>query len=544
MIVNGTFDTDLSGWILWVPYPYCSNVTWDSGRARIYTCDCIFGPGADMLSLSQEFLIDNMVFMFDWDSNGYDYARPSYELSVWIEGAWKVISSRRFGDYTTDPTSGTEIVDVSQYVGKTARIKFSLKNGGRYACLVYRDKIMWVDNVMVVPNWGIFEISSDPAGAEIWMDGSNTGYLSPKTIPEVAVGSHTVVLKKAGYYDYTTAINVVPGRTYTISPTLQMKVGCLMFYTAPPGAKIFLSEKDGNILSDTGFATPYNICSLPWGTYKWKLYKDWYAEERGTVVLDSAEGVLISRTLVPAGNVHFVTDPQGASIIIDGVLQERVTPTTISGLVEGMHEYILSLERYRSVADKVYVYVNQTVEVTKTLELIVGAVSFTSSPQGAGIFLDGVDQGVSTPATITSVPTGSHTYTLRLAGYNDYSGMVLVEEDKTSQISATLTLAEGCIYFITNPEGARIFIDDVDTGKVTPALVCGLSLGTHTYRLVLAGYQDVTGTANLVSGQGVMVTGSFAPGVGAGALLGLSLLGLGVLGAVILAAREKKAGVP
>jgi len=72
----------------------------------------------------------------------------------------------------------------------------------------------------------------------------------------------------------------------------------------------------------------------------------------------------------------------------------------------------------------------------------------------------------------------------------------------------------------------------VDTGKVTPALICGLSLGSHTYRLVLSGYVDATGSVDLGAGQGVVVVSALTPvekGTEIGIILGVVLLGLGAM---------------
>jgi len=171
--------------------------------------------------------------------------------------------------------------------------------------------------------------------------------------------------------------------------------------------------------------------------------------------------------------------------------------------------------------------------------LKTGSASFTSNPPGAEIYIDGENQLVRTPATLTNVSVGTHTYTLKLAGYNDYTGVVLVEENMTAQVSASLTILEGCIYFNTTPAGAKIFIDDVDTGQVTPALICGLTLGAHTYRLSLTGYQDITGNVNLAAGQGTTVTGTLKKGIGTGTIFALGLLGVGILGAVILGSGQK-----
>ena len=75
------------------------------------------------------------------------------------------------------------------------------------------------------------------------------------------------------------------------------------------------------------------------------------------------------------------------------------------------------------------------------IESVMGNISFVSSPPGADIFLDNILQAGITPTTITSVPTGSHSYLLRLAGYNDATGTVTVIGGQTAAVSVTLSPA-------------------------------------------------------------------------------------------------------
>jgi hypothetical protein len=70
-----------------------------------------------------------------------------------------------------------------------------------------------------------------------------------------------------------------------------------------------------------------------------------------------------------------------------------------------------------------------------------GSISFASTPSGADIYLDGTLQTLKTPATITGVSTGSHSYILRLSGYSDATGTVTVTSGQTVTVSATLSPA-------------------------------------------------------------------------------------------------------
>ena len=75
---------------------------------------------------------------------------------------------------------------------------------------------------------------------------------------------------------------------------------------------------------------------------------------------------------------------------------------------------------------------------TMTDACLLGSVSFASYPPGAEIFMDGVDQGVKTPAIVTNVPAGSHLYILKIAGYRDYQGSINVLESQTAGAVANL----------------------------------------------------------------------------------------------------------
>lgn len=67
-----------------------------------------------------------------------------------------------------------------------------------------------------------------------------------------------------------------------------------------------------------------------------------------------------------------------------------------------------------------------------------GSISFISTPPGAEIFIDGADQGEVTPYTISDIPAGVHTYTLKRPGYNDITGTVSVTSNRTESVPATL----------------------------------------------------------------------------------------------------------
>ncbi|MBS1852104.1 MAG: serine/threonine protein kinase [Acidobacteria bacterium] len=64
-------------------------------------------------------------------------------------------------------------------------------------------------------------VSGEPAGAEIWLDGKNTGKTIPAQFPVEKPGAHSVTVKKMGYLEETSSVNLQAGQVFHYSPALR-----------------------------------------------------------------------------------------------------------------------------------------------------------------------------------------------------------------------------------------------------------------------------------------------------------------------------------
>jgi len=80
-------------------------------------------------------------------------------------------------------------------------------------------------------------------------------------------------------------------------------------------------------------------------------------------------------------------------------------------------------------------------DITFDIQFIpyAGSLAITSTPTGAGIYVDDVYVGV-TPATITDLSVGSHIIKLTLSGYQDHIETINVTADQTTTVDIQLTL--------------------------------------------------------------------------------------------------------
>ena len=89
----------------------------------------------------------------------------------------------------------------------------------------------------------------------------------------------------------------------------------------------------------------------------------------------------------------------------------------------------------------------------------LGSIDIKSDPQGASIYLDNVDKGLTTPNTLTGISLGSHTVRLVLENYGDHIETVDVAADQTTEVNATLTAHT---IKVTSPENNEKFAREND----------------------------------------------------------------------------------
>jgi hypothetical protein len=326
----------------------------------------------------------------------------------------------------------------------------------------------------------------------------NTGTIIIDT-SSLSIGTHTLLLNAhnscGNWGSYSQSFVITEPTTGSIS-----------FASTPSGADIYLD----NVLQSA--KTPSTITGVSAGSHTYIIRLTGYNDATGTVTVTAGLTATVSVTLTPivtTGSISFASFPSGADIYLDNVLQSAKTPSTITGVSAGSHTYILRLTGYNDSTGTVTVTAGLTATVSVTLTPIVttGSISFSSSPSSADIYLDNVLQSAKTPATITSVSAGSHSYLLRLAGYNDSTGTVTVTAGMTATVSVTLTpiVTTGSISFDSSPSGASIYLDGTLVA-ITPATIIGVSAGSHSYTLSLSGYNDAVGMVTVTAGMTASVS--------------------------------------
>jgi len=224
--------------------------------------------------------------------------------------------------------------------------------------------------------------------------------------------------------------------------------------------------------------------------------------------------------VVTTGSISVSSSPVGASVYLDGNYEGEV-PQFLNDIEQGKHSITLKLEGYEDWYEDISVGADKTVSVSPTLTPIqiepspeppssTGFISVTSSPTGADIFLDDTYEG-ETPKILEDVKQGSHTVTLTLAEYEDWSKDISVEADKTVSVSPTLTPTESSkdtsdvsTDKSTDTSANSAFISDSENVKtptsvdISPYLEWSFTTSKENFYIdVPNGYSYVTVTVNI-----------------------------------------------
>jgi hypothetical protein len=292
--------------------------------------------------------------------------------------------------------------------------------------------------------YGSISVESNQAGARIYFNGNYRG-TAPLTISDVWPGTYTISAELNGYHTYSTTTSVASGtRSSVYCPLSPLDTtGSLYVLSDPTNANIYLDAVYKG-------RTPMTITSIAPTTHILEIDHAGYYDWKSTVEVPAGGTKTVSATLNPmptstVGWVYVSSSPGGASVTLDG---NPVGQTPYSGslklnnIAAGDHTVALSLAGYSPYSAQTSVLASTVSEVSAILQpsspaSSTGGLSISSTPAGANVFIDNNFVGI-TPLTQDSVPGGTHTVTIRMEGYQEYSVSTPVNAGATSTVSAAL----------------------------------------------------------------------------------------------------------
>jgi hypothetical protein len=191
-----------------------------------------------------------------------------------------------------------------------------------------------------------------------------------------------------------------------------------------------------------------------------------------------AVGVLLWKQLdePPTGTLLIETRPPGANVRVDGTLRgvtDSESKTIISGL-DATRPHVVRAEKEGYEPAQAVVRVSEEGRTTQRFRLEPLAVRLfvDSRPKGARILADGTDTGKITPAVIEVKPRSTHEIALKLEDYEVATRTIKSgdpgERQRMEVVNLRVSADWGSLRILSNPPGARVFIDGTMQRGRTP----------------------------------------------------------------------------
>jgi serine/threonine-protein kinase len=232
------------------------------------------------------------------------------------------------------------------------------------------------------------QFDSKPQGAKVEIDGwSEPNWITPFTASHLGAGYHTIAFSKPGYLPKGEAAQSVVGRSIQVFAELSPAVSTLVITSNPAGANIWVDGKDSGKLTPAQLTVdkgPHRVLVRKAG------FKDATADETvaegqtasfSPVLLSVNQqiengngGNLLKRMFgaentVPEGKglVHIRTEPEGATIIVDGRTAPKKTNARWPA-DPGVYSIVLQLDGYKTVQRNIRVQLGKIVNLDEILE--------------------------------------------------------------------------------------------------------------------------------------------------------------------------------
>ncbi|ASJ03497.1 hypothetical protein A3L09_09605 [Thermococcus profundus] len=345
-------------------------------------------------------------------------------------------------------------------------------------------------NITLTPTWGYLTINSTPSNATVYIDGKEAGR-TPLINYTLVPGNHSITLVKPGYEEYRENVTITPGETISIVASLSPQPAELGVNSNPSGAAVYINDEYKG-------ATPISLTLKP-GSYTVKLSLEGYANITKNLTLGPGENKTLNFNLTPLPSLGYLTinsTPANATVYLDGDYI-GTTPLENYPLPPGNHTITIVKRGYENYTETIQVEGNTPLFVNVTLKPLTATVKVLSTPIGAEVYLDGESIG-KTPGNFT-IPSGSHTITLHLDGYLNYTTAVTVSPGETKVVNATLIPIPAKLSINSTPSGASVYINGSYKGE-TP-LTLNLTPGVYNVTISKQGYDNYTTTITLNPGE-------------------------------------------
>jgi formylglycine-generating enzyme required for sulfatase activity len=276
---------------------------------------------------------------------------------------------------------------------------------------------------------GKLSIDTADVAAIVSIDGVESGR-APGAIVMPA-GTHTITLRAPHYVDYIASVDIQgAGASQDLKAVLQPSWGTLQITAIPAGAHVSVDGVESGV-------TP-TVVDAPSGVRQVRISAPGLKTWESSLVLKAGEALNVGPITLgqPDAHLTLISVPSGAEVTIGGTHRGR-TPIEVDLPAGFQHELVVNLPGYAPWTRPVFADAGKQISVDAKLEVVGARVTVQGEPDGAQLFIDGVDRG-RTPQTL-QLSAIEHRIEVRKDGWVAYTGTVTPSKglDRTLQYRLT-----------------------------------------------------------------------------------------------------------
>lgn len=217
-------------------------------------------------------------------------------------------------------------------------------------------------SVALQPAYGILQIDSDPAGAEVYIDGDyQSAGTTPFTSKWLSPGKHTLQFKMPVYKTRTMEV-AVPGNgaTQSVEAVLQPNFAEVSV-SAPGESEIYINNELKGVGRWSG--------RLNAGLYTVEARKASHYSSSQSVEVEAGDKrtVTLSAPTPRYGSLNVNTRPVGATVSVDGTALMGTTPNIYADILIGEHTLTVAKPGYTEAEQRITVEEGKVLPVSITL---------------------------------------------------------------------------------------------------------------------------------------------------------------------------------
>ena len=222
--------------------------------------------------------------------------------------------------------------------------------------------LLYAGSAPATPVYGTLNITSNPSGAEAYVDGQFVGYTPVRYGTQS--GNHEVRVQLSGYDTFSNTVNVTGGQSLRVDAGLNAtrRTGSVSFASQPQGAQVYVN---GQLVG----TTPTAATTFDAGSYQARFTSGGYSDVTVNFSVTANTSQTVSGTLQPlSGSLVIRANVGGAAVLIDGQ-QIGIIPSgsgrlTVPELNTGSHELVVAAPGYRTFTTEFQINPGQTTEVS------------------------------------------------------------------------------------------------------------------------------------------------------------------------------------